>query len=81
LNAVSFFDFQKLDWQAWRDRWIAEAKSAEARLAKSGGKTGNPQGLDWLKQINTQVFSRHLHFASSASWKDAKGLHYDGWLE
>jgi hypothetical protein len=81
LNAVSFFDFQKLDWQGWRDRWIAEAKSAEAQLAKSGGKPGNPQGLDWLKQINTQVFSRHLHFASSASWKDAKGLHYDGWLE
>jgi hypothetical protein len=81
LNAVSFFDFQKLDWQAWRDRWIAEAKSAEARVNKSGGKPGNPQGLDWLKQINTQVFSRHLHFASSASWKDAKGLHYDGWLE
>jgi hypothetical protein len=81
LSAVSFFDFQKLDWQAWRDRWIAEAKSAEARVAKSGGKTGNPQGLDWLKQINTQVFARHLHFASSASWKDAKGLHYDGWLE
>jgi hypothetical protein len=81
LNAVSFFDFQKLDWQALRDRWIAEAKSAEARLAKNGGKTGNPQGLDWLKQINTQVFSRHLHFASSASWKDSKGLHYDGWLE
>jgi len=81
LNAVSFFDFQKLDWQALRDRWIAEAKSAEARLAKSGSKTGNPQGLDWLKQINTQVFARHLHFASSASWKDAKGLHYDGWLE
>jgi len=81
LNSVSFFDFQKLDWQAWRDRWIAEAKSADDRLAKSGGKPGNPQGLDWLKQINTQVFSRHLHFASSASWKDAKGLHYDGWLE
>jgi hypothetical protein len=81
LNAVSFFNFQKLDWQALRDRWIAEAKSAEARLAKSGSKTGNAQGLDWLKQIDTQVLSRHLHFASSASWKDAKGLHYDGWLE
>ena len=81
LNGVSFFDFQKLDWQALRDRWIAEAKTAEAKAPKTGAKTSNPHGLDWLEQINTQVLTRHLHFASSASWKDAKGLHYDGWLE
>jgi hypothetical protein len=81
LNGVSFFDFQKVDWQAFRDRWLAEAKTAEAKAPKTGAKTSNPHGLDWLEQINTQVFSRHLHFASSASWKDAKGLHYDGWLE
>jgi hypothetical protein len=81
LNGVSFFDFQKLDWQALRDRWIAEAKTAEAKAPKTGTKSSNPHGLDWLEQINTQVLSRHLHFASSASWKDAKGLHYDGWLE
>jgi hypothetical protein len=81
LNGVSLFNFQKLDWQALKDRLIAEANTAEAQAAKMGTKTSNPHGLDWLEQINTQVFSRHLHFASSASWKDAKGLHYDGWLE
>jgi hypothetical protein len=81
LNGVSFFDFQKLDWQALKDRWLAEAKSAEAKAPKTGAKISNPHGLDWLEQINTQVLFRHLHFASSASWKDAKGLHYDGWLE
>jgi hypothetical protein len=81
LNGVSFFNFQKLDWQAFKDRLIEEAKTAEAQAAKTGTKASNPNTLDWLKQINTQVFSRHLHFASSASWKDANGLHYDGWLE
>jgi hypothetical protein len=81
LNGVSFFNFQKLDWQALKDRWIEEQKTAEAQAAKTGTKTSNPLALDWLKQVNAQVFSRHLHFASSASWKDAKGLHYDGWLE
>jgi hypothetical protein len=81
LNGVSFFDFQKVDWHAFRDRWLAEAKAAEAKAPKTGAKTSNPHGLDWLEQINTQVLTRHLHFASSASWKDAKGLHYDGWLE
>jgi hypothetical protein len=81
LNGASFFNFQKLDWQALRDRWIEEEKTAEAQAAKTGAKTSNPHALDWLKQINAEVFSRHLHFAFSASWKDAKGLHYDGWLE
>jgi hypothetical protein len=81
LNGASFFDFQKLDWQALRDRWIEEAKTTETHASKTGAKTSNPHALDWLKQINAQVFSRHLHFAFSASWKDAKGLHYDGWLE
>ena len=81
LNGLSFFNFQKLDWQALRDRWIEEEKTAEAQAAKTGTKTSNPHALDWLKQINAEVFSRHLHFAFSASWKDAKGLHYDGWLE
>jgi hypothetical protein len=81
LNGVSFFDFQKLDWQALRDRWLAKAKTAESKTSKTEAKISNPHGLDWLKQINTQVLSRHLHFASSASWKDAKGIHYDGWLE
>jgi hypothetical protein len=81
LDGVSFFDFQKVDWQALKDRWLAEAKTAEAKAPKTGAKISNPHGLDWLEQINTQVLSRHLHFAASASWKDAKGLHYDGWLE
>jgi hypothetical protein len=81
LNGLSFFNFQKLDWQALRDRWIEEEKTAEAQAAKTGTKSSNPHALDWLKQISAQVFSRHLHFAFSASWKDAKGLHYDGWLE
>ena len=81
LNGVSFFDFQKVDWHAFRDRWLAEAKTAEAKAPKTGAKSSNPHGLDWLEQINTQVLTRHLHFASSASWKDAKGIHYDGWLE
>jgi len=30
---------------------------------------------DWLAQINSQVFARHLHYSSSVSWKDSKGIH------
>jgi len=36
---------------------------------------------DWLGQMNLQVVSRHLHYSSSVSWKDAKGIHWDQWVE
>jgi hypothetical protein len=34
-----------------------------------------------LTDANPQVFPRHLHFMAGASWKDAKGIHFDSWLE
>jgi len=37
--------------------------------------------LDWLAQVNTQVFSRHLHYSTGVSWKDSKGIHWDQWVE
>lgn len=37
--------------------------------------------LDWLTQVNAQVFSRHLHYSTGVSWKDSKGIHWDQWLE
>ena len=84
LDGVSYFDFQKVDWQAVKDRWIADAKKNTKAATVAGSKTTAPASLDapnWLTNVNPAVFSRHLHFASGASWKDAKGIHYDQWLE
>ena len=82
LNGISFFDFQKLDWQALKDKWIAE--SAKSGTAFQGGhataKAPGPPPA-WLLQFNTQVLPRHLHVSTSASWKDSKGIHFDGWIE
>jgi hypothetical protein len=36
---------------------------------------------DLLLNINPQVFPKHLHFMAGASWKDAKGVHFDQWIE
>src|SRR5260370_1440960 len=36
---------------------------------------------DWLEQMNLQVVARHLHYSSSVSWKDSKGIHWDQWVE
>jgi hypothetical protein len=81
VSGMSFFNFQKVDWQAAKDHWIQEAREAQARAGKNGGKPGDTHSLDWLEQVNTQIFSRHLHTASGASWKDAKGLHFEEWIE
>ena len=84
LNSISYFDFQKIDWPGLRDRLVAESRKASA--AKSLEPTKKPAGsggmdLDWLTQVNAQVFSRHLHYSTGVSWKDSKGIHWDQWLE
>jgi hypothetical protein len=81
VNSVGYFDLQKMNWQAWKERLLADAKKSST--AKSAAATTAPPAAvpDWYSQINPQVFARHLHYTSSASWKDAKGIHWDQWLQ
>jgi hypothetical protein len=82
LNSLSYLDFQKIDWQGMKDRWIEEAKKSPTAKTVSFRKDGEPSTAgDWLSLVNPQVFARHLHFSSSVSWKDAKGIHWDQWVE
>ena len=82
LNGLSYFDFQKVDWQALKDRWIEESKKAPVAKTVSSSKNIVPSTApDWLAQIDPQVFARHLHYSSSVSWKDSKGIHWDQWVE
>ena len=82
LDGLSFFNFQKVDWQAAKDRWINDARKTS--VAKSATDS-NPPAIskipDWLSQMDARVLSRHLHSSWSASWKDAKGVHWDQWIE
>ena len=82
LNGLSYFDFQKVDWQAVKDRWIEETKkSSVAKTVNSSQNTVPSTAPDWLAPMNLQVVSRHLHYSSSVSWKDSKGVHWDQWIE
>jgi hypothetical protein len=82
LNSLSYFDFQKVDWQAVKDRWIEEAKKSSVAKSVSTSQNSLPSTApDWLAQLNLQVVSRHLHYSSSVSWKDSKGIHWDQWVE
>jgi hypothetical protein len=82
LNGLSYFNFQKVDWQALKDRWIEEAKKSSIAKTVDSSRNGVPSTApDWLAQTNPQVFVRHLHYSSSVSWKDSKGIHWDQWVE
>jgi hypothetical protein len=82
LSGLSYFDFQKVDWQALKDRWIEEEKKNPVTKSVSTSKDAVPStAADWLAQINPQVVPRHLHYSSSVSWKDSKGIHGDQWVE
>jgi hypothetical protein len=81
LNGFSYFDFSKVDWPGLRAKWVAEAAKS-TQSAKSTEAANKTKKLsDWLSQVNPEVFSRHLHTMTGASWKDAKGVHFDQWVE
>ena len=85
LNGLTFMNFQKVDYQALKSRWIEQAKNPPTTPAKrrAAAMTETPSGKvpDWLTNINPDVFPRHLHYLAGASWKDAKGVHFDEWIE
>jgi hypothetical protein len=81
LNGFSFFDLQKLDWPALKQRWITESTKA-AHDAKSADTAQTSKTFaDWLYRCNPDVFPRHLHSMTGASWKDSKGVHFDEWMD
>jgi hypothetical protein len=82
LDSVNYFDFHGVDWLALKDRWVQEAKKANAKHLDGGSqKAVSAKVPDLLTDVNPQVFPKHLHFMAGASWKDAQGIHFDQWLE
>jgi len=82
INGLNYFDFQKIDWPALKARWIEEAKKvSETQSATAQQKAAAAKVPSLLTDANPQVFPKHLHFMAGASWKDAKGIHFDQWIE
>ena len=80
LEGLGIVDLQKVDWAAVKNPWSSDRRKSAAKPGVSA-KT-EPRALEnALTQLDPQVFQRHLHLSSSASWKDAHGLHLDGWIE
>jgi len=81
LNGFSYFDLQRLDWPAVKQTWAKQATKS-ATDAKSADAAQKAKKLnDWLANVNPEVFPRHLHSMTGASWKDAGGVHFDEWVD
>ena len=87
LNSITYVDLQKVDWQGLRDRWVAEAKKTETPKSVAPIRADSAKQLpllnfsDLLQLVDTKAFSRHLHYSSGTSWKDAHGVHIEQWTE
>ncbi len=80
VNGLSFIDLQKFDWTAIRNRWDADTKKNIAQAPAKSAPTSSPFESA-LRNLDPRVFQRHLHLSANASWKDAQGMHLDGWIE
>jgi len=79
--AFSYCDLQKIDWPALQQTWKAQMTKA-ASESRSGDAAQKTKAVsDWMNNINPDVFPRHLHSMTGASWKDARGVHFDEWLD
>jgi hypothetical protein len=81
LNGFSYFDFQRPDWAGLRTKWVEEAKKAAVTAKSTDASNQGKKLADWLGQVNPEAFPKHLHSMTGASWKDAKGVHFDQWLD
>ena len=81
LDSFSYLNFQKIDWPAWKARSVAETNKAAQSAKSTDAAHTQKQIADWLNQVNPDVFPRHLHTITGASWKDTKGVHFDEWLD
>ena len=81
LNGFSYLNFQKIDWTALKTKSLAEMNKAAQAAKSTDAAHSQKRFADWLTQVNPEVFPRHLHTMSGASWKDGKGVHFDEWLD
>jgi hypothetical protein len=81
LNGFSYFDFQRLDWKAVKQQWISQATSKARETKDADAERVTKQISDWFQTLNPEVFPRHLHSLTGASWKDSAGVHFDEWVD
>jgi hypothetical protein len=81
LNGFTYFDLQRLDWPALKQNWTTQARKTAAETKTPDAEQKAKRLTDWLTNVDPEIFPRHLHSLTGASWKDASGVHFDEWLD
>jgi len=82
INGLNFLDFQKFDWQSLKNLpGRNKATGASVLLGLTSDKSAPAPEKSWIDEIDPKVFARHLHLSFGYSWKDANGIHFDGWID
>jgi len=72
---ISYADFSRVNWAAALGHMLEQVKSAQAAKGDASQET------KVLELFKPDVLRRHLHTTAGASWKDAHGVHFDGWIQ
>jgi len=84
LSGMAFMDFQKVDWAAAKEKWSAQLGTQPGKggvAVRPAAKADSGTFENALRNLDPKVLQRHLHMSASGSWKDAQGVHIDGWIE
>jgi hypothetical protein len=72
---ISYADFSRVNWDAALSHMIEQMKAGQ------GAKGDTPKKSETFELLKPEVLKRHLHTTAGASWKDAHGIHFDGWIQ
>ena len=64
-----------------KKQWISQTAGKVRETKNADAERQAKQINDWFQTLNPEVFPRHLHSLTGASWKDAGGVHFDQWID
>jgi hypothetical protein len=76
LSGLTAVDIVQIPW----DKILARYAQQLADAAKNSTTT-NPPPTDWLKTVQPEVITRHVHLGISAWWKDSSGIYFDSYVQ
>ena len=76
LSGLNAADLRLIPW----DKILSNLSEQAAETAKKE-KNGTPADMSWLKQVNPEIVTRHVHLSVGGWWKDSNGIYFDSFLQ
>lgn len=80
LSGMGAENLAQIPWDAvWAN--FEQQLEQGAKQSPRVSKTAYSPDYSWMKLVNPDVISRHLHMAVSGWWKDASGVYFDSYVQ